>query len=616
MIGPVFSRELVITPRRFQHFLVYRTIYIGVLLLLMSTAWLVMIGTQEIRNLGDMARFGRVLFQVLCPLQLGLVVFLATLGAVSGVAQEKDRRTLILLLMSRLTNSELVLGKLLASLLNVLVMLTAGLPVFLLMTLFGGISFHQIGAVFAVTLATVLVAGSIGSTIALWREKTFQALAIATLILLLWIGLGEVAASFTTDSTSVPDWLINQLLTGISPVRAILASSRGSIEDTWTYLTISVLATLGLNGLAILRVRRWNPSREIRRLQKEDTETENIWNKDLASLDNTTTSQPASEETARAGHVDAVSRTREKSGRSKRVWNNPVLWREVRTRAYGRKILVIKCVYLLLGLATMFGLQESLSNTTISQDNSVIPAAARPLAPFFLVSLVLINSLGVTSVTNERDGLALDLLLATDISSREFVFGKLGGVLWVTREMILFPLILTGFLWWNGGLGQGWKGGENLVFVLCGLALLVLFVAMLGIHCGMIYANSRRAIGMSLGTVFFLFLGVTTCIVIMVSFSGSFQTQLPPFLAMVLGGGVGLYVALGSRNGSNAILWSSMILPFATFFAITSFVLGDRELTIILVISVAYGFSTLAMLVPALFEFDIAMGRTRMADED
>ena len=79
---------------------------------------------------------------------------------------------------------------------------------------------------------------------------------------------------------------------------------------------------------------------------------------------------------------------------------------------------------------------------------------------------------------------------------------------------------------------------------------------------------------------------------------------------------MGLYVALGSRNGSNAILWSSMILPFATFFAITSFVLGDRELTIILVISVAYGFSTLAMLVPARFEFDIAMGRTRMADED
>ena len=615
MIGPVFTRELVTTPRRFQHFLVFRMIYVGVLLLLMCTAWLVMIGTQELRNLGDMARFGQVLFRVLCPLQLGLVVFLATLGAVSGVAQEKDRRTLILLLMSRLSNSELVLGKLLASLLNVLVMLASGLPVFMLITLFGGVSLGQVGIVFAVTLATVLVAGSIGSTIALWREKTFQALAIATLILLLWVGLGEVLVVAGVGGPLDSGWSSRRLASGISPLRAILDASAGSTESTGVYLALALIATLGLNGLSILRVRRWNPSREIHLRQKETGETAGMGDGDSRSQSNLG-SAVSHDETARAGHVDAVSRDDPHARISRRVWNNPILWREMRTRAYGRKILVIKCVYLALGVATMLGLQENISNTTASSEDSIVPAAAQPLAPFFLVSLVLINSLGVTSVTNERDGQALDLLLASDLSSREFVFGKLGGVLWVTREMVLLPLLLTGYLWWNGGLGQGWKGGENLIFVLFGLVLLVLFVATLGIHCGMIYANSRRAIGMSLGTVFFLFLGVTTCIVIMVSFSGSFQTQLPPFLAMVVGGGVGLYVALGARNASNAILWSSMMLPFATFFAITSFVLGDRELTIILVITVAYGFSTLAMLVPAVFEFDIAMGRTRGAGED
>ena len=39
-----------------------------------------------------------------------------------AVSQEKDRRTLILLLMTRMTNSELVLGRLFASLLEVFVM--------------------------------------------------------------------------------------------------------------------------------------------------------------------------------------------------------------------------------------------------------------------------------------------------------------------------------------------------------------------------------------------------------------------------------------------------------------------------------------------------------------
>ena len=56
------------------------------------------------------------------------------------------------LLMTRLSNHELVLGKLFASLLDVFVMLLAGLPVFMLMTLFGGISLEQVLRVSAVTL--------------------------------------------------------------------------------------------------------------------------------------------------------------------------------------------------------------------------------------------------------------------------------------------------------------------------------------------------------------------------------------------------------------------------------------------------------------------------------
>ena len=54
------------------------------------------------------------------------------------------------------------------------------------------------------------------------------------------------------------------------------------------------------------------------------------------------------------------------------------------------------------------------------------------LVPFFFLSLIIINALAVNCITNERDGQALDILLVTDLSSREFVFGKIGGVLWDT----------------------------------------------------------------------------------------------------------------------------------------------------------------------------------------
>ncbi len=116
-IGPVFVREAVTAPRR-PRWYASRAAYVSALLLLMCTAWLLLAGTQVVRNLSDMARFGAMLFQILAPLQLALGIFFSALLAASGVTQEKDRRTLVLLLLTNLTNSELVLGKLLASMLE------------------------------------------------------------------------------------------------------------------------------------------------------------------------------------------------------------------------------------------------------------------------------------------------------------------------------------------------------------------------------------------------------------------------------------------------------------------------------------------------------------------
>ena len=620
MFGPVFGREAVTLPRRPRHFL-YRSLYVTGLLLLICTAWLRVTGTQIILNVGDMARFGSILFQILALLQLALVIFFAAMGAASNVSQEKDRRTLILLLLTRMTNSELVLGKLFASLLNIFFMLAAAVPVFMLTTLFGGVSFVQVVRVFAVTIASALVAGSLGSTLAFWREKTFQTLSITALVLVMWlgiwsgvsIGLGDVQVAGIDGRT----WA-----TMFSPFHAILAAAHPAMDTgtgtdwlnddvTW-FVLIALAAAFVLNAIAIARVRVWNPSRDVRPGQIGQDEEGSIWGvaHDLAQASG---QQQEAAERARASHVDA--RTQRVAGTTRTVWDNPILWREVCTWAYGRKVLIIRLTYLLLfamaWAALHWMVRAELAAGPKDEFSTFLPAATAPLALFALVSLVVVNALAVTSITNERDGQALDLLLVTDLSPREFVLGKLGGVMWVTKEMVLLPLVLCVYLWWFKVLHF-----ENLLFLVGGLLVMNVFVATLGIHCGMTYANSRSAIGVSLGTVFFLFLGVSACMIMMVKFSSSFHNQLPPFLASILGGGVGLYVALGFRNPSPAITLASLCLPFATFFAITSFLLRNQELTVFLVVSVAYGFATAAMLVPAVYEFDIAMGRTKAAGDE
>ena len=159
--GPVFTREVVTAPRRANLF-ISRAAYVTALLGLMCTAWLLLPGTQVVRNVGDLAKFSVILFQILAPLQLAMAMFFSALLSAGGVAQEKDRRTLILLLLTNLSNTELVLGKLLASMLFVLVLLGAAVPLFVMLALLGGVSFDQIARIFAVTLGTSLVAGSIG----------------------------------------------------------------------------------------------------------------------------------------------------------------------------------------------------------------------------------------------------------------------------------------------------------------------------------------------------------------------------------------------------------------------------------------------------------------------
>ncbi len=574
LLGPVLAREIVIAPRR-NRIYIARTAYVAALLVVMSTAWLVVTGTQVVRDVGDLARFGGVLFEILAPLQLALAAFFSALLAASAVAQEKDRRTFPLLLMTNLANHELVLGKLLASLLHVLVMFAAGLPLFMLAALLGGVSFGQIGRMAAVTVATILACGSLGSTLALWREKTFQALAMTLLALVLWLALGEfLAAGVLGHGPAAAAWAV-----ALSPWQAILeapSAGRRAGPDPGAarhappgvlprgrrrYCGPQPLGGGPGSGLEHGPRRAHRPAGRGRRRRPPP--------RPPAAACGITPSCGARSE---PGPTAARS--------SSSAW--PTCW---------------PCA---LAAGSLVWIMRGGQPLGLTQ-------GCLAVLPLLLLSLVLLNAQAVTSLTAERDARALDLLLVTDLTPKEIVFGKLGGVFYNAKEMVVLPMLLC-----VGLAAVQAVSVENTLWLLGGLAVLDVFVAVLGLHAGMIYDNSRAAVAASLGTVFFLFLGVATCMRMMVAFSGSFHAQLPPFLAFIVGGGLGLYVTLGARNPSTAIGLASVVCPLATFYAITTFLRSEQGdmLGVFLVIVAAYGFTTAAMLVPAIYEFDVTTGRT------
>lgn len=567
-------------PRRLRHYLM-RSGFVAGLLVLFYSIRQATIGFQDVQFAGDVANFSSLVFQVFSLLQLTLGMFFATLFTASNVAQEKDRQTLILLLMTDMRNSELALGKLLASLLIVVVLLLASLPVFFSLKLLGGVTWEQVIWAAAVVGSASLAAGAWGGLVAFWREKTFQTLAVSVLGVVLFVAVLEgLVAAFGAQSS------VGYLIGLASPYRSLLSVLNpldGTVSGVARVSALPAVVTLlsltvALSVITVVRMRAWNPSQSLRQSAMEPDTT-------------------ASE--------DVAPRTTTSRTHHRTVWNNPVIWREMCTRAYGRRVIWIKLVYIALSIMIAWA--------AISRPESgnvlILGMASAPAFAFLgvgIISLLLMNAQAVTSITTERDGRTLEPLLITDLSAKEFMLGKIGGAFWNVREMIVLPMLLLVWMMLSGTVPA--LTGENCVYLVATFLVLSMFSITLGLHAGLTYDNSRSAIGNSLGTMFFLFVGIFILMLLLVEARSSFAIQLQSFIIFIGFGSLGLFTSLTHKNPSSALTLASMSLPFLTFYAIIYFLLGGN-LIVCVSICLAYGFTVIAMLIPAMTDFDVALGR-------
>jgi hypothetical protein len=647
LLGPIFNREWLTVPRRPRHY-INRAAYLGLLWALGLTAWQMTVGWTHTATLGDAARFGLLLFQIIVFVELTLLVFFAALAAVSTITLEKDRRTFLLLLLTDLRDHEIVLGKLFGSLLQIGTLVVGTIPVLALLLLLGGIAPSQLFQALLVIAAAVLAAGSLGGLVALWRDRTFPALALTVLFLVLYLSLTLNLPAFLALLlplvVALAAW---GLLSRREALRARLRIFSGALvalvlvaagllwwslhrsEDllrvepmvrSWlhpfvalanvvnppteaevaiipaaygcaaTMLLLSVL----LNGWGILYLRVWNPSGEpiMQRESPEDAEAE---------------------------EKDRL-RAHAAPGKVRQVWANPILWREIATRAYGRRPFLVKLAYfVVLGLVSYYALAPILSG----EPGSSVTILCLVLTG--VLSLLLVSAQAVTAITSERDTGALDLLLVTDLTPREFIWGKILGICYNTKEYLLPPLILAVVYGCLGLLATpprahpemaASKNAEAVVCVVGASLVLLAFALVLGMHVALRTQSSRLAIVNTLGTVFFLSIGTGVCIAL-IRINRQFEYQWVSFVLFILAGIGGLWWVLSGERPSAALTLASWLCPLAVFYSVTN-VLVDRPspdetgdpLRPFLVIGVAFGFTVAAMLVPLVSEFDVALGRT------
>ena len=601
MLGPIFARELVTVPRRRGHHAA-RAAIAGLLAILGITTWQATVGFSRDATLGETAAFGLLLFQIVAFVQLLLTLFFAALSAAGAVAQEKDRRTFVLLLLTDMRDYEIVLGKLLGALLPITIQLLVTAPVLALLLFLGGIDPEQVIQAILVLAASAVAAGSLGGLVALWREKTYQAVALSMLFLVLYVCVTQALSSL---GPAIQAWF--DPFVAMETVLEPPAGGWSGLAPSYGFVLVMLGWCALLNGIGIWKLRKWNPSGEP--IMQRET--------------------PDAAETDESVELEKRAKAHAAPGAVRQVWPNPVLWREIRTLAYGRRPLLVKFAFgLVLALILYFAVSE-----LNRAGGRPAFAAAYGLVPVAVLSLLLISAQAVTSVTSERDGGCLDILLVTDISPKEFVFGKLLAVAYNTKEYLIPPLLLAIFYAVRGALTRTPSDLDGasafaanfgpLLAVLGALLVLFAFAIVLGLHVALRISTSRLAIVNTLGTIFFLSVGTLITIYLIVINGGSFANQWLSFIAFLILGIGGLLYVLSADRPSPALTVASVVCPLAMFYCVVNILIakpGTDEsadpLMPFLALGGAFGFAISAMLVPLLSEFDVALGRTTLAIEE
>ena len=233
MLGPVFRFELITTARRKRYY-VARLLY-GLFLLFSLgsqygqgewSRYATMNLTRD--GIDEMNRFAQQMFAALAWAQ-GVALLCLVPALLAGViADEAQRKTLHYLLASRMSSTEIVLGKLGARLLHVGVIVLMGVPVVCMLALYGSLDPWEVTYIYAGTFSLVLFVSGVSLLVSVLSRRPREAILVAYLLVFVWLFLPLVLEPIAHHMSWPLNWVepVNEfvLLTNPAYVWRMLTS--------------------------------------------------------------------------------------------------------------------------------------------------------------------------------------------------------------------------------------------------------------------------------------------------------------------------------------------------------------------------------------------------------
>ncbi|MBP7747740.1 MAG: ABC transporter permease subunit [Phycisphaerae bacterium] len=503
--NPILVRVVSGGGRRTRH-LWARIVYLGVLALVFLLGGGLFLSAGQ-QSLADLAKKATNTFMWVSVTQLFLMSFVAPVFCAGAITQEKDANTYHILLTTPLSNAQIVLGSLFSRIYFVWALLLSGLPIFCITMIYGGVTTAEILESFGLAACTGLLTGSIAIMISFLKigtRRTIFAFFAGVAVYLVGVELlglssyGQLAAAPAAFPFFDPlrpyrmSWLAPVhpflallVVTGQTPAPDPAAVQAAGWPARWLlaypqygYVVLTTAASALMVLISLIYVRRGA------------REGETTW---LSQL------------------VERVvpHRAGERRRTPRRVWRNPIAWREAATRASAGGRSFLRLFFILAGIVIGFYLLIVYHAGGFGS-GAVGAAAVRAwLTPLvwieLAVILLVVTNTAATTLTREKESLTIELLLSTPLTSRYIIAGMLQGLVRLVIPLIAVPTLTIAAFWLadllHTGAAMDVMTIEAVFLVPLLMTAFAALAAMVGLHFSLLSRKTVQAVMVSTGIV-------------------------------------------------------------------------------------------------------------------
>ncbi|MBM82183.1 MAG: hypothetical protein CMJ78_16575 [Planctomycetaceae bacterium] len=446
---PLLGKELIEQAGRRRTYL-SRTFYATLLFILSIIRFQdVLTGTElATAQLGH----GRRLFDELVWLQmLGIYLFMPAMTC-GAITQEKERDSLGLLLITRLTPGSILFEKLLGRLVPMMTFLLLSLPLMAFSYSLGGVGFGQLIGTALILMASCIYVSTLTLMCSAYCSTTVSAFFASYMVgLVSMFPLGVVFA-------------ISQAVSGVTEFLIYLAPSVVLVFASMMYLAIA---------RAVIVQRALVPPRNVL------LEFFRGLDKFFANLNEATT-----------GGIVLIQDADKLPG------DEPIAWRETQKKSLGTARYLIR-VLVSIQTPLLFVLALGLSMTTYQVTNLTTPL----IVIVWIVATLLVCAKSTSLISGERLHQTLDVLSTTPLTGREIFLQEFQGVRRLFLVLLVpFATLLFVEIWWDR-LWQfhGWIRVLSFVF---SVVIYLPLAAWISFWVGLKLKSQMRAILVSLLIVF------------------------------------------------------------------------------------------------------------------